>query len=221
MKVTASTRPSGSTTAVMSSLMLRFRTPQVPRLGCSRASIRRSAKAARGLDLVLLVAAGFDEASRSRVGHEHLAGLAEPGRAWAKCLTKARIEKRFTVDGLRYTFTHLVRPANVDAVARRALTGHVTEEMQQLRGRCDAADATGRARGAVRAISSGENAVAASATAAGAMSFAASTGPVHSTAAGELSPIASTAPATSIAPSDVSPVAGTAPVDSIAAGVRS
>lgn len=51
--------------------------------------------------------------------------------AWAKCLTKAGIEKRFTIHGLRYTFTDLVRLANVDAVVRRALTGHVTEEMQR------------------------------------------------------------------------------------------
>lgn len=35
------------------------------------------------------------------------------------------------VHGLRYTFTDLVRLANVDAVVRRALTGHVTEEMQR------------------------------------------------------------------------------------------
>jgi hypothetical protein len=51
--------------------------------------------------------------------------------AWAKCLAKAGIEKRFTIHGLRYTFTDLVRLANVDAVVRRALTGHVTEEMQR------------------------------------------------------------------------------------------
>src|SRR5262249_51312996 len=51
--------------------------------------------------------------------------------AWSKCLDKAKIEKRFTVHGLRYTFTDLVRRANVDAVVRRALTGHVTEEMQR------------------------------------------------------------------------------------------
>jgi integrase len=50
---------------------------------------------------------------------------------WAKCLTKAGIGKRFTIHGLRYTFTDLVRLANVDAVVRRALTGHVTEEMQR------------------------------------------------------------------------------------------
>lgn len=52
-------------------------------------------------------------------------------RAWAKCLKHAKITKRFTVHGLRYTFTDLVRRANVDAVVRRALTGHVTEEMQR------------------------------------------------------------------------------------------
>jgi integrase len=48
--------------------------------------------------------------------------------AWAKCLAEAQIDKRFTIHGLRYTFTDLVRLANVDAVVRRALTGHVTEE---------------------------------------------------------------------------------------------
>jgi integrase len=52
-------------------------------------------------------------------------------RAWANCLKQAEITKRFTVHGLRYTFTDLVRRANVDAVVRRALTGHVTEEMQR------------------------------------------------------------------------------------------
>jgi integrase len=52
-------------------------------------------------------------------------------RAWAKCFKHAEITKRFTVHGLRYTFTGLVRRANVDAVVRRALTGHVTEETQR------------------------------------------------------------------------------------------
>ena len=51
--------------------------------------------------------------------------------AFRKCLKAAGITKRFTVHGLRYTFTDLVRRAHVDAVVRRALTGHVTEEMQQ------------------------------------------------------------------------------------------
>lgn len=52
-------------------------------------------------------------------------------RAWVRCLKEAEIKHRFTVHGLRYTFTDLVRRANVDAVVRRALTGHVTEEMQR------------------------------------------------------------------------------------------
>lgn len=52
-------------------------------------------------------------------------------RAWVRCLKVAEIHHRFTVHGLRYTFTDLVRRANVDAVVRRALTGHVTEEMQR------------------------------------------------------------------------------------------
>jgi integrase len=51
--------------------------------------------------------------------------------AFATCKEAAGITKRFTVHGLRYTFTDLVRRANVDAVVRRALTGHVTEEMQR------------------------------------------------------------------------------------------
>ena len=51
--------------------------------------------------------------------------------AFATCKELAGITKRFTVHGLRYTFTDLVRRANVDAVVRRALTGHVTEEMQR------------------------------------------------------------------------------------------
>jgi integrase len=35
------------------------------------------------------------------------------------------------VHGLRYTFNDLVRRANVDPIVRRALLGHVTEEMQR------------------------------------------------------------------------------------------
>jgi len=52
-------------------------------------------------------------------------------RAWAASLKAAKIVKRFTVHGLRYTFTDLVRRANVDVVVRRALTGHVTEQLQR------------------------------------------------------------------------------------------
>jgi len=51
-------------------------------------------------------------------------------KAWAKALDAAGIARRFTVHGLRYTFTDLIRRANVDAVVRRAMTGHVTAEMQ-------------------------------------------------------------------------------------------
>ncbi len=52
-------------------------------------------------------------------------------KAWRRCCAAAGIAKRFTVHGLRYTFNDLVRRANVDAVVRRSLTGHVTEEMQR------------------------------------------------------------------------------------------
>jgi integrase len=41
------------------------------------------------------------------------------------------VKHRFTVHGLRYTFTDLIRLSTADAVVRRALTGHVTQEMQQ------------------------------------------------------------------------------------------
>ncbi len=52
-------------------------------------------------------------------------------KAWKRCLHKAGVDKRFTVHGLRYTFNDLVRRANVDPIVRRALLGHVTEEMQR------------------------------------------------------------------------------------------
>ena len=51
--------------------------------------------------------------------------------AWKRCLQETGIEERFTIHGLRYTFTDLVRRAKVDAVVRRALTGHVTPQMQR------------------------------------------------------------------------------------------
>jgi integrase len=51
-------------------------------------------------------------------------------KAWAQCLAAANITRRFTLHGLRYTFTDLIRLSNADAVVRRALTGHVTQEMQ-------------------------------------------------------------------------------------------
>jgi integrase len=52
-------------------------------------------------------------------------------RVLDSCLVHARIEKRFTVHGLRCTFTDLLRKAKVDPVLRRQLVGHVTEEMQR------------------------------------------------------------------------------------------
>lgn len=52
-------------------------------------------------------------------------------RAWKACVKASGIAHRFTVHGLRYTFTDLTRLAKVDPVVRRALTGHVTEEMQR------------------------------------------------------------------------------------------
>jgi integrase len=52
-------------------------------------------------------------------------------KAWSACVEVAGITHRFTPHGLRYAFTDLVRLAKVDAVVRRALTGHVTEEMQR------------------------------------------------------------------------------------------
>jgi integrase len=52
-------------------------------------------------------------------------------RPLAKCLEAAGVKHHFTVHGIRYTFTDLIRLSNADAVVRRALTGHVTQEMQQ------------------------------------------------------------------------------------------
>lgn len=52
-------------------------------------------------------------------------------KGWKTCLDAADIPRRFMPHGLRYTFTDLVRRADVDAVVRRALTGHVTESMQR------------------------------------------------------------------------------------------
>ena len=52
-------------------------------------------------------------------------------RAFEQCKATAGITKRFTVHGLRYTFTDIVRRANADAAVRRGVTGHVTEETQR------------------------------------------------------------------------------------------
>ena len=61
-------------------------------------------------------------------------------KAWKGCRDRTGITKRFTVHGLRYTFTDLVREAKVDAVVRRALTGHVTESMQRHYSNVDLAE---------------------------------------------------------------------------------
>lgn len=60
-----------------------------------------------------------------------LRGRGALDKAWKVCLKAAGITRRFTIHGARYTFTDLTRRANVDAVVRRALVGHVTEAMQQ------------------------------------------------------------------------------------------
>jgi len=57
--------------------------------------------------------------------------LIQLGKVARRCMEATGIERRFTVHGMRYTFTDLVRRAKVDAVVRRALTGHVTERMQR------------------------------------------------------------------------------------------
>jgi integrase len=60
--------------------------------------------------------------------------LREPGslrKAWLGSLKAAKIEKHFTVHGLRRTFNDLARRAGVDAVITRSITGHVTEQMRE------------------------------------------------------------------------------------------
>jgi integrase len=57
-----------------------------------------------------------------------------------KCLELAGIDRRFTLHGCRYSFTDLTRLAKVDAVTRRALTGHVTEQMQRHYSTVDVAE---------------------------------------------------------------------------------
>ncbi|HSD88929.1 MAG TPA: hypothetical protein VLB44_15485, partial [Kofleriaceae bacterium] len=57
-----------------------------------------------------------------------------------KCLELAGIDRRFTIHGCRYSFTDLTRLAKVDAVTRRALTGHVTEQMQRHYSSVDVAE---------------------------------------------------------------------------------
>jgi integrase len=60
--------------------------------------------------------------------------LREPGslrKAWLGSLKAAKIEKHFTVHGLRRTFNDLARRAGVDAIVTRSITGHVTEQMRE------------------------------------------------------------------------------------------
>ena len=52
-------------------------------------------------------------------------------KAWARCRDLAGIPDNFTPHGLRYTFTDLTRLIEADPIARRAITGHVTEIMQR------------------------------------------------------------------------------------------
>ena len=73
-------------------------------------------------------------------------------KAWAHCLKAANIKRRFTLHGLRYTFTDLIRLSNADAVVRRALTGHVTQEMQDHYSNVGTEEKRAAIAGAVRLI---------------------------------------------------------------------
>ncbi len=73
-------------------------------------------------------------------------------KAWAACLAAASIQRRFTLHGLRYTFTDLIRLANTDAVVRRALTGHVTQEMQDHYSSVGTAEKRAAIAGAIRLV---------------------------------------------------------------------
>jgi hypothetical protein len=141
--------------------------------------------------------------------------------AWAKCLTTAGIGKRFTIRGLRYTFTDLVRLANVDAVVRRALTGHVTEEMQRHYSTIGLDEKRAAVAGALRlvppdsglsaagAMSSIADADTAGTTAANAMSSAARAATAASVGTGIVSATASTTDAGSTVPAATSRKAST------------
>ena len=65
----------------------------------------------------------------SRVGT--LRAPSSVNKAWTRCRDQAGISGEFTPHGLRYTFTDLTRLIAADPVARRAITGHVTESMQR------------------------------------------------------------------------------------------
>lgn len=51
-------------------------------------------------------------------------------KPWSAVLDLAGVNGRFTIHGLRRTFTDHLRLTGIDPVVRRALTGHVTEKMQ-------------------------------------------------------------------------------------------
>jgi integrase len=78
-------------------------------------------------------------------------------KAWAHCLAAAEITRRFTLHGLRYTFTDLIRLSNADAVVRRALTGHVTQEMQDHYSNVGTDEKRAAIAGAVRLIEAARN----------------------------------------------------------------
>jgi hypothetical protein len=53
------------------------------------------------------------------------------------CLERAQLDKRFTIHGLRYTFTDVVRRANVDVVVLRGAVQPVTAPVRaRVNARC-------------------------------------------------------------------------------------
>ncbi|MCG8418456.1 MAG: hypothetical protein MJE77_10990 [Proteobacteria bacterium] len=64
----------------------------------------------------------------TRVGT--LRAVSSLAKAFKLCNRRAGITGRFSVHGLRYTFTDNLRFARVDPVVRRELTGHATARMQ-------------------------------------------------------------------------------------------
>jgi integrase len=51
--------------------------------------------------------------------------------AFKAALKAAGVQKHITPHGLRYAFNDMLRRSGVDAISARALTGHVTEQMQE------------------------------------------------------------------------------------------
>jgi integrase len=81
--------------------------------------------------LLAAQAPGFQEGWMFPASNGALRTPSSLQKAWRACIAEAGIEKPFTIHGLRYTFTDLSRRARIDPVVRRALTGHVTEQMQR------------------------------------------------------------------------------------------